>query len=771
MVAEGEENRNTMSGRKLAPPIFSKDVNYKVWKNKLDLWKICSNVVCSIPPKEQGIIVLLQSIVDNKKAEKAVSMLSAHDLNRETGLSVLTEKLDNAFKDEIIEDTYSIYLKFTNLKKQPNMSMNDYIIEFENLSHEMKIHNMALPDTVLAFKILEGAMITDNQQQMALTLASFKSMKGALKRIFGEKSYMNSLNDDSHISSEPTIKEEDAFYTAQKKHKDKNKKLNPLTKQGKISQCAICDSKMHWAKNCQHKCQQIANIIETSEEEDTDNEYEVEDVNFVLMTTQNIEQTTPITPTNNSSKEQNTLENLTKQLAAIDINDHNSGKNNLHKIKKGQIIDFTVDNIPYKVEILSRAGKATGKFKNAFNIEYKEPISMCNEQGHVDFDKVNDIVINETNTEEIFIVDNSCFQKAKLNELNNWKTNNVYEEMPYNNQKLIHVKWVCTMKDVDNQQILKARLVVKGFEEPSKDEILKDSPTCSKETLRVLLSIIAQKKWKLNSIDIKAAFLQGENFDREIYISPPKEANTNKIWLLKKCTYGLVDASRQWYNTVKQVLLQLGFKMSKAEPSLFYYKNNNELEGIVTIHVDDFLNAGSEYFFQEIILKIRQKFTMGKECNTAFRYLGLDLKESNNGISLDQSHYINLLNTVNIKDENLCIHDTLQSVIGKLIWISSQTRPDTCFDVCHLASNLKNSTLDDIKHLNKVISHLKQSIVSLTFQNLGEVSNLKLVIYADAAHGNLVNGASQEGYLVFLVGENRKCILLNWQSKRIRRVV
>ena len=239
-------------------------------------------------------------------------------------------------------------------------------------------------------------------------------------------------------------------------------------------------------------------------------------------------------PTNNSSKEQNTLENLTKQLAAIDINDHNNEKNNLHKIKKGQIIDFTVDNIPYKVEILSRAGKATGKFKNAFNIEYKEPISMCNEQGHVDFDKVNDIVINDTNTEEIFTADNSCFQKAKLNELNNWKINNVYEEMPYNNQKLIHVEWVCTMKDVDNQQIPNARLVVKGFEEPSKDEILKDSPTCSKEILRVVLSIIAQKKWKLNSIDIKAAVLQGENFDREIYVLPPKEDNTNKIWLLKK---------------------------------------------------------------------------------------------------------------------------------------------------------------------------------------------------------------------------------------------
>ena len=36
--------------------------------------------------------------------EKAVSTLTVDDLNRETGLDVFIEKLDNAFKDEIVED-------------------------------------------------------------------------------------------------------------------------------------------------------------------------------------------------------------------------------------------------------------------------------------------------------------------------------------------------------------------------------------------------------------------------------------------------------------------------------------------------------------------------------------------------------------------------------------------------------------------------------------------------------------------------------------------
>ena len=44
---------------------------------------------------------------------------------------------------------------------------------------------------------------------------------------------------------------------------------------------------MHWAKFCQHKRAQNANIIETSDEEESGNEFEIEDVNFVLMTTQN----------------------------------------------------------------------------------------------------------------------------------------------------------------------------------------------------------------------------------------------------------------------------------------------------------------------------------------------------------------------------------------------------------------------------------------------------------------------------------------------------
>ena len=89
-------------------------------------------------------------------------------------------------------------------------------------------------------------------------------------------------------------------------------------------------------------------------------------------------------------------------------------------------------------------------------------------------------------TDKIFQVEDECFQAAKQTEPSRWKQNNVYTEVPYTGQKLVSLKWVCSFKNVDNNVVAKAQLVAKGFEEIYDEEILKDSPTWSKEALRII---------------------------------------------------------------------------------------------------------------------------------------------------------------------------------------------------------------------------------------------------------------------------------------------
>ena len=99
------------------------------------------------------------------------------------------------------------YSNFNVFVKKEEISMNDYILEFEHLYYKMAEHDMKLPDTILAFKLLDGAGLNEAQRQLALTLGNdltFSSMKSALKRIF-------SRSVDQAETSEVKIKEE-AFF-------------------------------------------------------------------------------------------------------------------------------------------------------------------------------------------------------------------------------------------------------------------------------------------------------------------------------------------------------------------------------------------------------------------------------------------------------------------------------------------------------------------------------------------------------------------------------
>ena len=145
---------------------------------------------------------------------------------------------------------------------------------------------------------------------------------------------------------------------------------------------------------------------------------------------------------------------------------------------------------------MSRAGKASGIYSS---IEYRSPNYIKSKRGYVDVSQVEDVQVQE-GTEEVFHIDSVDFSTAKLEELTSWKDNVVYIEVSNENQDTISVKWICNIESTDSGLVPKARLVARGFEEPEND-VTKESPTCSKDSLQVIMAIIAQKKWSLETID------------------------------------------------------------------------------------------------------------------------------------------------------------------------------------------------------------------------------------------------------------------------------
>ena len=298
------------------------------------------------------------------------------------------------------------------------------------------------------------------------------------------------------------------------------------------------------------------------------------------------------------------------------------------------------------------------------------------------------------------------------------------------------------------------------------------------EHLHLVIIIVVSNDWKIKSLDIKSAFLQGQETTRKIHLKPPKEAGSLFLWLLNKTVYGLGDASREWYLKLKDELLKCGCLICIYDEALFFWMHDGVLHGIIACHVDDFLYGGSDLFHQQVIAKIKEVFCISKEEEDTFKYLGLQVEQSSKKIIVHQQSYINGISKVlvegNVLNERKLVdneYTQFRTLNGQIAWTSTQTRPDIAFEACQLSVAAKNATVEDLKRANKTLKELKGNDVKIIFPNIGDLRKTILIVFSDASFANLINSGSQEGLIIFLVGENGSYAPLVWKSKKVKRVV
>ena len=146
-------------------------------------------------------------------------------------------------------------------------------------------------------------------------------------------------------------------------------------------------------------------------------------------------------------------------------------------------------------------------------------------------------------------------------------------------------------------------------------------------------------------MEIKTSFLQSKQLDQLIYLLSPKEANVPPGYTrkLSKCMYRLTDASRSWYKTLSEELVNLGVTPSKYYQAIFTCYFENKLQGLIATHVDDFCFAGSETFKNKVINSIRTVFRVKSEEVTKFQYIRIEIKRLKENFKIGQDEYVKKL--------------------------------------------------------------------------------------------------------------------------------
>ena len=433
--------------------------------------------------------------------------------------------------------------------------------------------------------------------------------------------------------------------------------------------------------------------------------------------------------------------------------------------KIGSNVSLELDGQCFSGTVVSRAGKAGGKHRSWRNVRLDIPNTPETTINAFDLEKVDNLRVIEPEREENVLLTHVDFGDAKKQELKTWRDLDVFTEVDEQGQSTISSRWVLTEKEGRK----KARMVTRGFEDDEIDTVDKQSTTCSKEAFRILLAMAASHNWIVNSIDIKSAFLQGERASKDIYLRPPKEVETSKIWRLNKLVYGLADASLKWYKKVRNTLLSAGCQVSSLDKALFLqFSSTNSLIGMICVHVDDFIWCDNKTFKETVIRSIRDNMNVGTSFSSCFKYLGLEIQQELDAVTLSQNDYAS---GIQFLDSGAVVSTkVIRGKIGQLSWLASQTRPDINFAVNVLSTRMSEMCDSLCADVNKAIKSVKCRTVSMMFPKLC-LQTVYILVFSDASFGNVKNGGSQGGFIVFLADEALNLSPICWNSKRMKRVV
>ena len=99
---------------------------------------------------------------------------------------------------------------------------------------------------------------------------------------------------------------------------------------------------------------------------------------------------------------------------------------------------------------------------------------------------------------------------------------------------------------------------------------------------------------------------------------------------------------------VKNELTHSAAKPSKSDPAVFTWHFDNKSSSILCTYVDDFLIGGNEIFINNVIEPLKSIFTKGSELCTTFKYLSLNISQSDKEFILYQNDYINSIKYISL---------------------------------------------------------------------------------------------------------------------------
>ena len=303
----------TSGGAGKTPPQFVSDMKtYAQWLIEIELW----STVTEIKKEQQGSVIALSlpdydALHNINIRERVMNDIDKTALKSENGVQTLIAFLDPIYKQDDLASAYEKWLSYERFTRKEQMSMEEYVSEYQKLYNRIAKLGIALPSTVQGFKLLDSSGLDDRDRKLVLTGVDyskpdtlFTQMSKSLKKYFGKEDF--GFKPSISIKTEPSSSENDVLYTGSRGFRGRGRGFrgrsnnrnrghftfrgrgkyqqnakNKLDQNGEPIRCFICGSWNHLSNNCPD--QEHTETFEVAENENSEDE----ECGVVLFTQEN----------------------------------------------------------------------------------------------------------------------------------------------------------------------------------------------------------------------------------------------------------------------------------------------------------------------------------------------------------------------------------------------------------------------------------------------------------------------------------------------------
>ena len=175
-------------------------------------------------------------------------------------------------------------------------------------------------------------------------------------------------------------------------------------------------------------------------------------------------------------------------------------------------------------------------------------------------------------------------------------------------------------------------------------------------------------------------------------------------------------------------------------------------------HVDDFICTGKGEKFESCLKKMKEAVTWGSWKVNTFTHCGRNIsRDKDMSVLVEQHVYVDKLRPIILESNRVGTPlsqkevDQTRTLLGGLGWAAKQTRPDACYGVSVLLSEINTKEREVAKRANKLLERVQREKVTLRFPSSLDMDKAMLVVFTDASCANRRDGHSQGGVIYALM--------------------